>query len=95
MAGEDTVYNDLEMLEVISWGCYIPGVKNPVSAYGNPCPFWVVLLGSYLAHSSCVRNLFSSVFRYILISNDPECFSSCYRFFYDFFTCSNPLSETY
>ena len=76
MTGEDAIYNDLEKLEGSCWSCYIPVVNNHVATYVNPHPFWVVLLGAYLAHYFCVRDFFSSVRRYIFISNDPECFSS-------------------
>ena len=49
MAGEDTVYNDLEKIEGSAWGYYIPWVNIPVSTYGNSRPVEVVLLGEYLA----------------------------------------------
>ena len=96
MAGEDTVYNDLEKLKESGWGCYIPWVDNHVAAYGNLHSIGVVLWGGYLAHYLCVHDLFSSVCSYIFISNGFECFSSRYLSFLEaFVACSNPLADTY
>ena len=85
MVGEDTVYNDLEKLEGSGWGCYTPWVNNPVATYGNSRPVGIVLLGTYPTHYFCVRDLFSSVCRYIFTSNDFESFSSRYPSFLEAF----------
>ena len=50
MAGEDTVYNDLENLEGSGEGYYIPWVNNYITSYDDLRTVWVVLLGAYLAH---------------------------------------------
>ena len=81
MEGDETVYNDLGKLEGSSGGCYIIWVNNCVATDGDYRPFWVVLVGEYLAYYFFVRNLFYSLFRYIFISNDLECFSYFYLFF--------------
>ena len=81
MVGEDTVYNDIEKLNGSGGGFYIPGLNNPVAAYGNLRYVGVFLLGEYLAHYFCVSNFSSSICSYILISNYFEYFSSCYPFF--------------
>ena len=93
MAREDTVHNYHNNLDVISGGFYIPCLNSSVATYGSLCPVWVVLLGAYLTHYFCVRNLFSSFCRYIFIYNDLECFSYRYSLLLeDFFTCPNPLT---
>ena len=93
MSVEDTVYNDIEKLKGISGGCYIPCLNSSVATFGSLCPVWVVLLGAYLTHYFCVRNLFSSFCRYIFIYNDLECFSYRYSLLLeDFVTCPNPLT---
>ena len=50
MAGEDTVYNDIEKLEGRGGGCYISWVNNFVATDGDLRPVWFVLLGAYLTY---------------------------------------------
>ena len=94
MTGNYTVYNDLGKFEGSFGGCYTPWVNDYVVTNGYSSPVGVVFLGSYLSHYFRISHLLSSIYSYILVSDDPESFSSCYPLFLDeFFTCSNALAQ--
>ena len=85
MAGKDTIYNDLDKSEESGGGCYIPWVNNSVAINGDPIPDMVVLPGAYLANYFRLSYIFSSVCRYIFISNYPESLSYWDPLFLDAF----------
>ena len=85
MTGNDTVYNDIGKFEGSCGGFYILWINHSVANNGDSIPVGVVFMGEYLAHYFSISHLISYVCSYILISDDPESFSSIYLLFIDAF----------
>ena len=69
---QETVNHELDEVQGSCGRAYIPWITDAATINSNACMIGIFLLRSDLTHNHGLENLFSSVFRDILNSNDAE-----------------------